>query len=386
MFNAIANLRFRSVRLYNAIQWARAKFRNLTKKSEVRPNFVTACPSCFADQGLSLLAVKVSVEIPGVCPNCGKAGIRKLRLSELQYILHTFFTWGTYQKPDYGGYPAIVANDRQTTSVKFSEWLEPDVRLFEKWFGIGFFHYGPRFWMFGHVAPLEQLQEAKERGAIIDRILKEYPAVAVEPGELLYRIRKAPENPADAGEYDSPPDSCCGGGRLDAPSLPILYASSDLQICIHECLTTAEDALYVATLTPTKSLQLLDLTEVLKEEGVTEFESLDLAVHMLFLAGKHSYEISREIAKRAHAAGFDGLIFPSYFSLLRTSAMPFQTSYGISHRRVPQMRASERAKIVPNLALFGRPIRDGVLRVQSLNRVMINAVEYNCHFGPVSFE
>src|SRR5271157_1987075 len=32
-----------------------------------------------------------------------------------------------------------------------------------------------------------------------------------------------------------------------------------------------------------------------------------MAVHMLFLAGEHSYEIAREIAREAHGAGYDGL-------------------------------------------------------------------------------
>ena len=76
-----------------------------------------------------------------------------------------------------------------------------------------------------------------------------------------------------------------------------------------------------------------------------------MAVHMLFLAGKHAYKITREIAIAAHAAGFDGLIYPSYFSLLRLGVMPFETVYGISHRRIPQYQEYEQAKAIPNLAL-----------------------------------
>jgi hypothetical protein len=57
---------------------------------------------------------------------------------------------------------------------------------------------------------------------------------------------------------------------------------------------------------------------------------------MLFLAGPHSYEITRLIAHGARAAGYDGVIYPSYFSLLRTGGMPFETDYGISLRRFPQ--------------------------------------------------
>ena len=67
----------------------------------------------------------------------------------------------------------------------------------------------------------------------------------------------------------------------------------------------------------TRKVRLLNLAALLREEHVTEFESLDMAVHMLFLAGNHAYAIIREIAQAAKKAGFNGLIYPSYFSLIR---------------------------------------------------------------------
>jgi hypothetical protein len=140
-----------------------------------------------------------------------------------------------------------------------------------------------------------------------------------------------------------------------------MYGSQDLQVCIHECRVTSEDDLYVASLAPNRDLRLLDLTHLLHEEHVTEFESLDMAVHTLFRAGPHSYEIARVIAQAARDAGYDGVIYPSYFSLLRTGGMPFETVYGISLWRFPQAAGYERAKIIPNLGLFGRPIREGTL-------------------------
>ena len=106
-------------------------------------------------------------------------------------------------------------------------------------------------------------------------------------------------------------------------------------MCLHECRVAAEDEVYIATLAPLRRLRLLNLAEVPWEEPVTEFESLDMAIHMLFLAGSHSYEISREIASAAHSNGFDGLVYPSYFTLLRTGATPFETTLGLSHRRFP---------------------------------------------------
>ncbi len=160
-------------------------------------------------------------------------------------------------------------------------------------------------------------------------------------------------------------------------------ASQDLHICVHECRIAAEDELYVATLSPTSDLKLLDVSVLLNEEGVTEFESLDMAVHMLFLAAKHAYEITRDIAAAVALAGYAGLVYPSYFSLLRTGGRPFETAYGLSHRRLPHLREHEKHKTVANLALFGRPIEDGRVQVQCINKVIISRVDYRFHFGPV---
>ena len=49
----------------------------------------------------------------------------------------------------------------------------------------------------------------------------------------------------------------------------------------------------MATLRPVRDLELLDVAALLDEtQKVDEFESLDLAVNMLFLAGEHSYPIT----------------------------------------------------------------------------------------------
>ncbi|HEX4862305.1 MAG TPA: RES family NAD+ phosphorylase, partial [Rhizomicrobium sp.] len=201
----------------------------------------------------------------------------------------------------------------------------------------------------------------------------------------FYRIRKSPEDPADPLEYDSPPEDSLGKGRLDSSGHPVFYASPDLEICVHECRVTAEDELYVATLKPNKSLRLLNLAAILKEDrSVTEFESLDLAVHMLFVAGDHAFEFTRAISSAAHSAGFDGIVYPSYFSLVRHGAMPFQAVvYGISNRRIPEFQKHEESVVVQNLALFGRPIREGKIAVSCINKLTVTRTSYSFLFGPV---
>ena len=146
-----------------------------------------------------------------------------------------------------------------------------------------------------------------------------------------------------------------------------------------------EDDIYVATLMAQRDLRLLDLTQVLEEEG-TEFESLDMAIHMLFLAQSHSYELSRAIALTARDAGFDGVIYPSFFSLIRTGGHPFETAYGLSVRRFHPRRDNHvRAFTIPNFALFGRPLESGLVCVECINRLILTQVGYQGHFGPVAY-
>lgn len=343
----------------------------------------TLCSDCFQDHGLRLDAERIGAEDDAACPACGSRSGRKLDRERLGRLAHSFFVWGTMNRCDYGAAPIVQFNEHQETCITAPPWLEPDLRRIEKAIGVGFFYYGPRLWMIGEVEPLKALEDAAQREPVIERILKEFPALTIGPDRLFYRIRKAPEVPDGPAEYDSPPAP--GSGRLDAKGLPVLYGSPDLEVCVHECRVTADDELYIATLAPARELKLLDLTVLLAEEGVTEFDSLDMAVHMLFLAGAHAYPITREIARAAHSAGFDGLVYPSYFSLLRTGAMPFETAYGISHRRFKQLKGREQTKTIPNLALFGRPIQDGKVNVRSINRLILRRVEYSVGFGPVGY-
>lgn len=254
--------------------------------------------------------------------------------------------------------------------------------MLENLLGVGFFHYGPRLWMVGEIEPLKELEEESSRAAAIERIIEKYPTRLLDSSHKLYRIRKAPSKPHSPSEYDSPPEECVGAGRLDHHGFPALYASEDLDVCLHECRVTAEDDIFLATLRPENELKMLDLTALIQEEGVTEFESLDLAIHMLFLAASHSYPISRHIARVAKERGFDGIIYPSYFSLLRLGIMPFQTTYGLSHRRIPQYQEYEQKTAIPNAAIFGYPIADGKLQVACINRLVLSQVAYDVRFGP----
>ncbi len=88
--------------------------------------------------------------------------------------------------------------------------------------------------MLGEGEPLKALHDASTRDHVVERILREFSE------------------------------------RTRSPPQPILYASQDVEVCVHECRVTVEDDRYMATLAPVRDVRLLDLTAVL-EEDVTEF-------------------------------------------------------------------------------------------------------------------
>ena len=341
-----------------------------------------ACSSCFVNQGLRLDAVRLGSTDGSRCPRCGTTKGRKLTSDRLLTLGQHFFVWGSVRRFDYGAAPAIQFNDRRETDIAMPGELEEDARVFEEVLSVGFFAYEPRLWLLGEVEPLKRLREETSRSGEIERILREFRTTTLDEEDRFYRVRKNPRVPSDVSEYDSPPVPV-SDGRLDTHTGPVMYGSTDLDTCLHECRVSAEDDLFVATLRPRRKLEFLDLSRLLDEpREVSEFESLDLAVNMLFLAGEHSYLVTRAISRAVQQAGFDGMAYPSYFSMLRNGVKPFETTYGISHRRIPQYREFEDSKISPNYAIFGRPVEEGLVEVQCINRVVLSTVVYSVHFGP----
>jgi hypothetical protein len=364
-------------RLRNRIGW---NARPVDPDDDVAP---ILCSACFEDEGLRLDAQRLGRASKGRCGHCGSTAGAKLTRLALRHLAHRFFVVGSLRKAEFGGAPVIEFNDRRQSDIDQGKRHSKDAALIGAAAGIGFFYYGPPLWRFGMTEPLEALQKPSQRASIIRRIVEEYPTAIWNRSDKFYRLRKGDFPTADPLQYDSPPRNLSGTGRLDTKRLPILYGSPDLEVCVHECRIAAEDDVYFATIEPVKDIKLLDLTALLREEHLSPFESLDLAVHLLFLAGRHSYSITRAITAQAKANGFDGILFPSYFSLLRTGAPFLESAFGIPTRRFESAADYERSKIVPNVALFGRPIRDGRVTVSSLNRLYLRRVAYDIGFGPV---
>jgi len=343
-------------------------------------NNILLCSNCFKDHGLSLQAASIGEIMEGICPNCKSSTGNKFDRDAAEEIAYSFFVAGTKHKTDYGEAPVIQFNTLRENSVYANEDLTHDMDLISEKIGIGFFLYEPRLWMIGRIEPLLELKSKKTRRKIIQQLFEKYPKKILTNADIIYRTRINPKRPNDPAEYDSPP-IVKKRGRFNTRSFPALYASQDLETCIHECRMTIEDIIYFASLVPNRELMLLDLSISL-EEDCTEFESLDLAVHMLFLAGKHSYPITQDLALDAKEYGFDGIIYPSYFTCLRTGSEPVATVSGLSVRRFPQMKDILNKNVIRNIAFFGHPIKEDKLFIKGINRLILTHAKYQYNIGP----
>ncbi len=365
----------------------------LLPEESLNDTAVVACSECFGNEGLRLDAAGIGKEDSSACYRCGAIGGAKLTKYSLAVLAQSFFVKGSIHRTEFGATPLIKFNDRRETEFgTFPGWPSSDAALFEEILKIGFFWYGPPEWQAGINENLEKLEQEDEREQVIARILQTYPAEILIEKDKFYRLRKFPGDEYSLGnfdstdwsQFDSPPLSAKTGesGRLESLNIPVLYGSPDIQTCLHECRVTVEDALFLATLRPVRNLKLLNLVSFPDEPHTHPSENLDHAMVMLFLTGSHAYPISRTIAQAAHDAGYDGLVYLSFFSMLRNGVQPFESYFGLSKRSIPELKPMEAAKMIPNLAIFGRPIQEGILTVTSINRVILRKVTYSIHFGP----
>lgn len=320
------------------------------------------CSCCFKDDGLRIEAEKLGKKIVGVCPKCGSWKGHKLTNEDVEELQFRFFWEGSFYRSEFGGASRIVSNPYRykNSDIKFAPWLTDDAELLQETLRVGLFHYGPPLWRLGEIEPLQKLRSKRTRKKAAKRLVEDFPTFTANSEFAFFRLRTGIPHglESDFLQYDAPPDQFLGSGRLDDEEFPVLYGSQNLEICFHECKITLPQESFVAHLHPTRSLRLLDMRAEIMNDGPTQFESKKLAIHYLFSASSVSYEITRAIAAAAAEIGYDGVIYPSYFS-------------------------SWKPEKIYNIAIFGRPIRDGRLNVKGVNRAFIRQASYEYTLGPL---
>lgn len=319
------------------------------------------CSDCFKDFGLRELAKKIGTVSSFVCPNCNSKTGSALDKEGVEELCYNYFVRGSYFKTEYGGSPVLMVGDGNFESdYSFHKSLGHDIRLIRETTGLAPTAYAPALWRVGITDWMERLTSKnwKKRDKAVDELISRCKIKVINPGVPFFRIRTNVVDDIEEKSFDAPESQKYTGGRFNVKGGVVFYASFDLETCIHECRVNMEDELYVAVLEPCRSLRLLDLNhakEAVNEE--TPFEDLSLAIKQMLLAGGHSYAITRRISEMAKLRGLDGIIYPSYFNSVRT-------------------------KPYINIALFGQVIKNKIVRVKSIDRILLNRVKYKFDYGP----
>jgi hypothetical protein len=323
------------------------------------------CSHCFANIGLQREAEQVSqLRTKAPCKRCSKVGGAVLDSDAARQLMSNFFVFAS-TPPDVGG-PAYVYQFNEyhyPGVVEFGTEIDADVQLLSNYLGVGLFQYGPPLWRLGYTEHYQTLREGDSatRDLVWDDILGRCAETVLGQDVVLYRVRKGEDLIAPlASEFDSPPASvriASSFGRYDSEALPILYVSENTETCLHECRVTLSDYINVAALRPSRDLRLLNLTEVDDTTMRTEFDSVARLLTKFAFCGKRDYDLCKELAHKVKAKGYDGFVYLSYF------------------RQAHEVNLT-------NIAVFGYPLRDGLLSLASVNRVKLTRVSYGYSFGP----
>ncbi|SFQ66256.1 RES family NAD+ phosphorylase [Donghicola eburneus] len=320
---------------------------------------IIGCSRCFDDIGLRKVAEKFGKSKFGTCPICGSSDGTKLTHSALELSCTEFFVRGSIFAGRGWFAPLLQFNyfDRPIDEVG-REPLRKDIRLLSEAFGLKVFLYGPPLWMFGK--PAEEDGKQRWEDSAYQKICDYHNERELDSNSTFFRVQRNIEFTPEDARFCSPPENFrTAYGRFDSPKLPILYCSLDVETCLHESRVSLEDDIFVATMHPTRTLRLLDLTSPKVDFEISPFD--DPRIWLKSLVYDHgSYDCCQRLASHIRSLGYDGFIVESYF------------------------QQAARAKHA-NLCLFDRPVVSGLVRVEGINKVNLHNVSYEFGFGPAIF-
>jgi hypothetical protein len=336
------------------------------------------CSDCFSNIGLRTEAARIGKENDEPCRNCSSKNGRELDDRGLANLMTRFFVEGSqspYLPPVYRIDYSQVGKSHDP--VRFDETLQRDYELIAARHETLRYH-APKLRIMGFGGPYSDFSEAlkllDEQG---DRtplkrsaadILGRCAELYLEPGQRLYRIRTNPEKIQKPEDIDTPPSQigACkkAAGRFESSDLPILYTSSDVETVLHEARVRLGDEVVLGTLEVSKRQKLVDL-DLVKEQVDASGFNLNADYHYFLRSRLGSqdpsdYRICQILAVEARLAGFDGLKFRSFYSILRQN---YEASV--------------------NYALFGFPIKENRLMLVSWNSIRLLKASYAFQFGPL---
>ncbi|MBZ5566214.1 MAG: RES family NAD+ phosphorylase [Acidobacteriia bacterium] len=336
------------------------------------------CSDCFADHGLRVTATIYGEIAESQCPRCGSTTGRRLNSSVLGYVVQKFFVDGTRPGRHM---PAVLipGTSWPDDDIIFTPQLRRDYELLKQLTGFQLMRSAPDLIPMG-ITPLRltletclgihdwgDMAEPKSAAEAFAEVLDFPVEYTLAPTQLVFRVRLSPRTPSEPGEYDSPPVTSARANRLNRDGFRVFYGALDFETCVFEVKPSLEqivhEDIYVATLRARRPLKLFDLLNFPFDlDGLNGPGSMYHFLRSLFFPADHDYRITQELGERIAARGYEGILYPSGFSYVRS------------------------ASAYPNVALFGSPLASGAVILVSINRLCFRDIAYSCNLGPVVVE
>jgi hypothetical protein len=329
-----------------------------------------ACSDCFRDVGLKLEAMRIGKKHENVCPNCKSSTGYALDndcLHELQTQYFSRATAPNQYRQDVAVLGVVEDDpDEDETGLVLRAETQADWTLIRKAIGGRLWYRSPRLFYLG-ITNHFGISQSLSKDVVRDEVVSKLRFTEIDPSTTIYRIRLNlnDQDKFDEGQYDTPPSPKRRGfNRFDSRKLPLFYGSPNLQVCIHECRVTLVDNIFVASTTPTKKLSLIDLTGNYDQPtDIDPFDDLEWFFRGLMNASQpHVYRYCRRIAQTIRdMTSADGFVYNSYYT---------------------NVAGDSEGKTI-NYALFGRPVSEGKLELNSINTVRLERIRYDYHLGPL---
>jgi hypothetical protein len=320
------------------------------------------CTKCFSNEGLRIEAERLVSCDPTFCPTCKSPSSCTISSDLAHELIDRFFCHGSQSLVVAGHIPVYkLTASRALMSGKFDPTLEDDYQMLIEHYNIGVRHNAPAEWRMGMTDHYHALSGSYEDALqILDEIISVASNRILPSNTKLYRVRtNVRDGVAMPISYDAPPNfTTRTPGRYDDNDLPLLYASFDIETCIHECRCTVLDEIVIATLRTTRDLRIVDFESLDEPAPLTPFQCIGHFLHGLSVATEDEYPKCRMLSRRLFERGFDGFTYRSFFSKVKGNALT-------------------------NIALFGHPIREAKVSMTSVNRIKIDRIDYGFSLGPV---
>jgi hypothetical protein len=332
---------------------------------------VIICSKCFKNKGLRDESANAGVGTADPCANCTSIGGVKLDETMAEELFLRFFCDGSGAAAYL---PRVFTmGGEEADDIQFDATAQADYDLLKKKFGFVLRRHTPRTYELGRTWIRSELEEVLSQDPRVapdsaveklrsnmSTLLDAASVYQFDASETLYRARVGPKHPLDPKEYDSPPQEKVSANRVAGEGQRVLCAALDIETCLIETKPHIDDLIhhrvFVASLVPRDVLKVLDFTKLARNRD----PEVTMTLTAFFEANVSSYHLTQLLCSFAEQRGHDGICYPSAMECI-----------------------TEKRNQWRNVALFGAPIADGKLLLQSVNRVLIRDIAYSYTLGPV---